>query len=273
MLKLPVAVQIYSVREDAAKDFQGTLQKIKDMGYQGVELAGLYGLPAEEVRRMLDLIGLAAISAHVPIHELMADAEGTIDNYVTIGCSYIAIPHLDEDMRPGTPGFLVFVASLPAIARKCRDKGLTLLYHNHDFEFVRMENGEYGLDYLYQAVPADLLQTELDTCWINVAGESPAAYIRKYANRCPVVHFKDFYMGDRNKGGKLYELIGTKVEKSERNSTFEFRPIGQGLQNVPEMLQAAQESGAKWIIVEQDLSVGRTPLEAIAMSIKYLRSL
>ena len=273
MMKLPVAVQVYSVRDEAAKNFQATMQKIKDMGYQGVELAGMYGLPPEEIRRILDLIGLVAISAHVPIQELLADVDGTIARYATVGCSYIAIPYLGDDMRPGTPGFLDIVAAIPNIGRKCRANGITLLYHNHDFEFARMADGEYALDYLYRTIPADLLQTELDTCWVNVAGESPSAYIRKYANRCPVIHFKDFYMDGRGKGGKLYELIGIAEDKTERNSSFEFRPVGHGLQDVPDLLKAAEESGARWIVVEQDQSVGRTPLEAIEMSIKYLRSL
>ena len=67
------------------------------------------------------------------------------------------------------------------------------LYHNHDFEFVKMPNGQYALDYIYTEIPADLLQTELDICWVKVAGEEPVDYIKKYAGRAPVVHLKDFY--------------------------------------------------------------------------------
>ncbi len=273
MMQLPVALQVYSVRDDAEKDFSGTMQKIKDMGYQGVELAGLYGLPAAEVRGVLDQVGLACISAHVPLAELLADLEGTLDQYVAIGCKYIAIPYLEEDMRPGRPGFARVLEAVPAIGRKCVEKGMTLLYHNHDFEFVRLDNGAYGLDHLYATIPADLLQTQLDTCWINVAGESPVAYIKKYAGRCPLVHFKDFYMEGPKNGEPLYELIGLEEKKAARQGSFEFRPVGHGLQDIPAILQATVESGAEWIVVEQDNSVGRPALDAAELSIRYLRSL
>ena len=163
MLHLPVALQVYSVREDAQKDFAGTMQKIKDMGYQGVELAGLYGLPAAEVRGILDQIGLACVSAHVPLADLLSDLDGTLDLYVTIGCKYVAIPYLEENRRPGTEGFAAVLKAIPAIGQACKERQMTLLYHNHDFEFVRMPDGSYGLDYLYATVPANLLQTELDT--------------------------------------------------------------------------------------------------------------
>ena len=80
MAKLPVAVQVYSVREDAEKDFKGTIQKIKDIGYDAVELAGLYGMSAQEVRKVLDEVGIRALSAHVPYVELIGDTEKTIDD-------------------------------------------------------------------------------------------------------------------------------------------------------------------------------------------------
>jgi len=129
------------------------------------------------------------------------------------------------------------------------------------------------LDHLYAVVSADLLQTQLDTCWVNVAGESPVAYINKYAGRCPLVHFKDFYMEGPKSGEPLYELIGIEERRAARKSSFEFRPVGHGLQDIPAILKATIASGAEWIVVEQDNSVGRPALEAAEMSIRYLRSL
>lgn len=275
MLSLPIALQVYSVREAAESDFAATMQKIKDMGYQGVELAGLYGLPAEVVHETLNDIGLAAISAHVPFSELTGDFDQTIDNYIKIGCKYIAIPYLEDQDRPGSPGFAATIGKIRQIGEKCRDRGLTLLYHNHDFEFVRLDNGQYGLDYLYDTVEPELLQTELDTCWINVAGESPVEYIRKYAGRCPLVHFKDFHMSGNSDDNRLYELIGQEepADNNENKGKFEFRPVGHGQQDIPALLEATVESGAAWIVVEQDMSVDRSPLEAAQMSIRYLRQL
>ncbi len=271
MKKLPVGVQVYSVRDDAAKDFKGTMQAIKDMGYDCVELAGLYGMEPAAIRAALDAVGIPALSAHVPYAELVADIPGTVAAYVTIGCKYIAVPYLMDEDRPGTPAFPQVMENIAKIGEECNKQGITLLYHNHDFEFVRLEDGRYGLDTLYETVPASLLQTELDTCWVNVAGEDPAAYIRKYAGRCPVVHLKDFFMDRENKPEQMYELIGVEKKAGDRGS-FEFRPVGHGLQDMPSILAAAVESGASYVVVEQDMSVGRTPMEAIRMSREYLKS-
>ena len=274
MLKRPLALQVYTVRDAAAENFAGTMKQIKEMGYDGVELAGLYDLEPDYIRQVLDDAGLKAISAHVPYAQLIDDLQGTLQQYKTIGCDYIAIPYLEDDKRPGAPGFEQVVAAVPKIGEACVNMGMTLLYHNHDFEFVKVDNGSFGLDYLYVKVPADLLQTELDTCWIKVAGESPIAYIEKYADRCPIVHLKDFYREDEAEDeGQLYELIGQDEKKEKKKSSFEFRPVGYGVQDIPSIVKAAQENGAKWLVVEQDLSVGRTPLEAAKLSIDYLRQL
>lgn len=270
--KLPIAVQVYSVGADANRDFEGTMKKIKEMGYDGVELCGFYGRSPEELRRILDGVGLKAISNHVPL--LDGDVDQILDGCAAIGCEYAVIPYLTEELRPLQPGFEEVMTKLPAIGEACKKRGLTLLYHNHDFEFVKMENGQYGLDYMYANIPADLLQTELDTCWVNVGGEDPAAYVRKYAGRCPIVHLKDFYMKGK-KPKKMYDLIGqedTSGEEIPDRSTFDFRPVGMGLQDIPSIIEAAEESGAKWLVVEQDRSSDRTPMEAIEASIRYLQA-
>lgn len=272
MKTLPVAVQVYSVREDAERDFKGTMQKLKDIGYDAVELAGLYGMEAAEVRAILDEVGIPAISAHVPFQELMSDLEGTVEKYATIGVKYVAIPYLEEEDRPGQPKFEDNVVKFKEICEACKAKGIMTLYHNHDFEFLKMPDGRYALDYIYDTIPADLLQTEIDTCWVNVAGENPADYIRKYTNRSPVVHLKDFYKEGRP--ANMYELIGTDVKKEEESvGVFEFRPVGSGMQDFPAILAASIDAGAEWVVVEQDQAYERAPMDAVTMSREYLKTL
>lgn len=270
MKTLPVAVQVYSVRDDAEKDFRGTMKKLKEMGYDGVELAGFYGLTPSEIRAAIEEAGLVALSAHVPFQDLAADMEGLVEQYAQIGVKYIAIPYLMEEDRPGTPKFEENIKLFQEIGKACKKHGILTLYHNHDFEFIKMEDGRYALDYIYDTIPADLLQTEIDTCWVKVAGEDPAAYIRKYTGRAPVVHLKDFHKEGRP--GNMYELIGTEVEKTESQGVFEFRPVGHGDQDFPPILEASVEAGAQWVVVEQDQSVGRAPMEAVALSREYLKS-
>ena len=178
-MALPVAVQVYSVRDDAAADFPGTLKKIKDMGYDGVEFAGLYGYAPAEIKKMCEEIGLVPISAHVPYYDMLADPAGVLGQYAEIGCKFVAIPYLTPECRPGTEGFADVVKNALALGKVAKELGMQMLYHNHDFEFDKID-GKYALDVLYDTVPAEYLQTELDCCWVKVGGEDPAGYTFLY---------------------------------------------------------------------------------------------
>jgi sugar phosphate isomerase/epimerase len=271
MEQRPIAYQVYSARDEAQQDLAAVLRQLADMGYDGVEFAGFYGHSAAEVRAMLDQNGLKAISSHVPFDQIRRDPFGVIAYHQAIGAPYIAVPYLGEDDRPGSAGFARSIRDIRRFGALCREAGIQLLYHNHDFEFTAV-SGEYGLDFLYETIEPELLQTELDMCWVKYAGVDPAQYVRKYAGRCPVVHLKD-YVG--RKGDKSpYALIGDeKSEQAADTTAFEFRPVGHGCQNVPEIVEASIESGAQWFVVEQDLSVGRPPLEAARMSIETLKKI
>ena len=237
MKKFPIGLQLYSVREDMEKDYKGPLKKIKEMGYDGVEFAGLYGCTPKQMKEELDHLGLVPVSAHVPFV---------------------------------TPGFEKTIEGAKILGETAKKLGMQLLYHNHDFEFVKID-GIYALDILYQSVPEDLLKTELDTCWVNVGGENPSDYVRKYTGRAPIVHLKDF-AGE--KSDHMYELIGIEEEKKEEQQKFEFRPVGYGKQDFKAILKAAEDAKAKWVIVEQDQpSMGKTAMECAEMSICYLKEL
>ena len=272
-MKFPIALQVYSVREDLEKDFEGTLKKVKAMGYDGVEFAGLFDHDPADIKRMLDEIGLVPLSAHVPYLDMIADPKKVLGDYAAIGCAYVAILYLTEEYRPGQEKFAKVIEDAKMLGQTAKDLGMTLLYHNHDFEFQKID-GEYALDLLYRTVPAELLQTELDTCWVNVSGENPADYLRKYTGRAPVVHLKDFYMPGE-KPEHMYDLIGIDDDgEDDSQGSFEFRPVGSGMQNFPAILKAAEDAGAQWVVVEQDMpSMGKTAMECAQISIDYLKSL
>lgn len=270
-MNFPIGLQLYSVREDLEKDFEGTLRKVKALGYDAVEFAGLFGHGAEEVRNLCKEIGLIPLSAHVPFVDMMNDPDGVLKVYADIGCKFVVIPYLTEEYRPGQPKFQEVIDGAKLLGKKAKELGMQLCYHNHDFEFVKL-NGEYALDILYKEVPADILETEVDTCWVKVAGEDPSAYLRKYTGRAHIVHLKDF---SGEKSEHMYALIGIDDDKKEEESNkFEFRPVGYGKQDFPAILAAAKDAGAEWVVVEQDQpSMGKTPMECAEMSINYLKSL
>ena len=273
MKKLLVGLQLYTIRDMIKTDPAGIIKQVKEMGYDGVELAGFHGVRRAALKKMLDANGLTVISAHVAFAQLRKNPEAVVEKYAKMGCRYLSIPWLAHDALPGGENFLETEALLHQIGGICKAHGMTLLYHNHEFEFSTLPNGGRILDALYERIPADILQTQIDVCWTKVAGLDPAAYIRKYAGRCPVVHYKDFFK--EGAAVDMYALMGGKGEGKDgkKDGVFEFRPVGLGMQDFPPIIEATVESGAQWVIVEQDASVGRPSLEAARLSREYLKSL
>ena len=269
-MKFPVAIQLYTLRNDASANLYATLKKVKAMGYDGVEFAGLHGHKPEEIRDMCADLGLVPISAHVPYVDMVADTEGVLKAYATIGCKYVVVPYLNAEHRPDSDQFPQVIENIKKIGMVANTLGLTLLYHNHDFEFMKLD-GKYALDVLYETVPAIYLQTELDTCWVNVGGEAPAEYLLKYSGRAPVLHLKDF-VGEKSED--MYELIGIEKKAPARPANFAFRPVGYGKQDFPTILAAAEKAGVQWIVVEQDQPTPEnSPMECAEMSRRYLESI
>lgn len=247
MKKIPVALQMYTVRDEMEKDFLGTLGKVSKMGYDGVELAGFGGLSAKELKLELQNLGLQAVSSHTPIELMEQSIDRIIEDHTVLGCHFVAIPWLAESRRPGTPGFDSLITSISSIGKSFKDHHIQLCYHNHDFEFKTL-NGKFYLDILYERVDPSLLMAEIDTYWVKYAGIDPAAYIRKYPGRCPLIHLKD-------------------MEDSPERA---FAEVGNGTQNLPAIFAASEEVGSVWYIVEQD-SCKRPTLESAKISIDNLR--
>jgi sugar phosphate isomerase/epimerase len=273
---LPVAVQVYGLRdllENTPENFKNVMTKVKEMGYDGVELAGLYGLEPEYVRDTLKEIGLVPISAHVPFADMMDDLDKVIKDYSTIGVKYLVMPYMAEEYRPANPeGFKKFLPLLNQVGEKIHAAGMTFLYHNHDFEFVKLDNGKWGYDEMFDSIPHDNLMSELDTCWCDVATHDPVEFIKKYTGRIPVVHLKDYIKKGEVKN--MYKLIGIETEDDGTDTGyFGFRPIGFGQMIWEPILDASIEAGANWVVVEQDEHYEMDPLEAARRSREYLKIL
>ena len=264
-MKQQLAMQLYSVRTAVEEDFFGTLKRLKEFGYDGVEFAGLYGYTPDEVKKMCEDAGLVPISAHVSLQDFSECPEKVVSDYAKIGCRFLAIPWLNDADRPGGKCWEDTKKKISRIADVCEEAGITLLYHNHDFEFLPYEGG-YLLDAIYAA--DDRLQSELDTCWAAVGGEEPAAYLEKFAGRAPVVHLKDFDLS-----GPLPKFLQQRLgKKGEGEKQLEFRPVGYGMQDVESLLAAAKKVGAGWLVVEQDNpSLGKDRMTCAKMSAEFLR--
>lgn len=274
MKKFKVGIQLYSLRDEMEKDMDATLKDVKNMGYDCVEFAGYFGKTAEEVAALLKKHGLEAVSVHQGYEVFLEKPEENVEYLKKIGVKYCAVPWMDVKKHKGSEDYDKTVADITSVAKLLKDNGIQMMYHNHDFEFNKYED-KYLLDWLYESVPTDLLEPQIDTCWVRYAGLNPCEYLKKYAGRIEVVHLKDFVC--KNFGGEVYALIdedGNEIESdSKEDNGFEFRPVGHGIQDMPSIIKAAEEAGATCLIVEQDQAVTATPIESAKMSRDYLKSI
>jgi sugar phosphate isomerase/epimerase len=254
----PVALQLWTVREEARRDFAGTLRKTAALGYAGVEHVhslGYGGLPARQVRASMEELGLGIAGGHVELTEWEADMEGVLAFHVDLGARHVAVSWVEPERRRDEAAYLQMAESLRTIASRCRDRGLQLVYHHHDFEFVRF-GGQYALDLLLERVGPDLLQVEVDVHWVARGGDDPVAYLRKVSERCPLIHFKDL--------NPAWKAIRDHADPRP------FTEVGTGMIDFPAVAAAAAH--AQWWIVEQDFC-SAPAWESARQSLENLRAM
>ncbi len=272
MKQFHVGIQLYGVRNAMERDFEGTLKALADMGYEYVEFAGYYGHTAEEIKAILDKYGLKCISAHQALDFYDEDPDAAAEFLKAFGVKYSVIPWYGKEKLAGTDEWEASAARFKKVGAVLKAHGMKLGYHNHDFEFEKHE-GKYLHDYIFDEV-GDLIDPELDTCWVHYAGINPADKIREFAGRVEIVHLKDFVCKELG-GGPAYDLIDNSGKglgkKSREDNGFQFRPLGTGRQNFLEILEACEASGTEYVIVEQDQTYDIPELEAAKISRDYLR--
>lgn len=273
MSNIKIGLQLYSVRDKMQEDVEATLKAVKEIGYDYVEFAGYFDHSAEELAALLKKYDLQCLSVHQGLDFYREKGEAGIEFVKALGAKYSVIPWYSKDHY--IKDFDGTLAYFTEMAKMLADGGLSMLYHNHDFELAKVGDDTI-LDQLYTKVPADLLNPEFDVCWIKYAGYEPCDYLRKYAGRYKIVHLKDFTCKKLG-GGPVYALIdkdGNEIKSTSREENeFYFRPLGAGLQNIPEIIATAIAGGADYFIVEQDSTYEQDSLEAVKQSREYLRSL
>ena len=266
-MSLPIAIQLYSVRNIIKDDVEGTLRALKAMGYEGVEFAGLCDKSAEEMRDICARVGLVPISMHATYPVLCDELDKRIDECVILGCKYFAISYMPPECHKGGEEHEGVYDKIREISARFRACGIKLLYHNHSFEMCEYE-GKRRYDWLFEAIGAEDLQPEIDTGWIDLEVGEAERYIRRFKNRCDVVHIKSYYGKDG-----FDALVHSPAEIKPRD-TFDFCNYERGRLDVAAVVRAAEESGAKWLVVEQDRTdAGLSELESAKINIDYLRRL
>lgn len=272
--KIPIGLELYTVNAEMQKDLDGTLRQVAAIGYRHVELPGLYGRGARELRKSLNSAGLTCESVMFPVESghgernLTDELPECIECAKELGSKYIVCPVASV---PGyaKPGFNMDAALAALtlddfkrngdlfnrIGEQTRKAGIQFAYHNHNYEF-RQFNGVTGYDELLRVTDAQLVAMEMDCGWVKAAGQDPVRYLARYPGRFHLLHIKDLEAASPNTSGKM-----TSVE------------VGRGIVDWKGVFKAAQAAGVKACFVEQEPPFLRPALESAKMSYEYLASL
>jgi len=249
---LPIAVQLYSLR-DLPGSFDETLAQAAAAGFSAVESLGDHGYSAAAMRELLETHGLQVVSAHIPIDALSDQARlrETIAFNQAVGNTTLVAPYIPwlREER-GAQAYQETGRRLGAIGRQCRDAGMRLLYHNHDWEMAAID-GTLGIDWLLGSADPEDLGFEPDLAWIAAANVDPVALLQRHAGRCPRVHVKDLAPPDALASGVV------------------MADVGAGTLTWPPLLAAARAAGAEWYIVEHDSPAD--PIASVSRSLRFLR--
>ena len=243
-MKFPVALQVYTVRNEMDRDYFGSLQKIAETGYQGVELSlPPAGISVSQVRDYLGQAGMKWVGCHAGYDALSNNIDGLLASLNEAGCKNLILSYLTYHSRQDV---LDAAKKFNEFGKTCQAAGIQFFYHNHNHEFVQIE-GERILDLLLKETDPALVKLEMDTYWVQRGGSDPTEYLRGLHGRCPLLHIKDMEAGPEQ---------------------F-FAEIGEGILNFGSILQEAQAAGVEWLIVEQDAG-RRSPFDSIAISYRNL---
>lgn len=249
MKKEQLAAQLFTLRDEMqtpAKIAEG-LKKVKEIGYDAVQVSGIGPIDLKELKNILDGEGLLCCATHESGSDIVENTQKVIDKLNALDCKYTAypFPHVDLKTRED---FIKLAAQLNEAGRKMNEAGQVLTYHNHQLEFVKFGD-KTALDIIYENTDSEFVQGEPDLFWIQYGGACPIEWCTKLKNRLPLVHMKDL------------GIVGQEIMTME---------IGRGNLNWKKIVDVCDNSGAKWYIVEQDNCQGN-PFDSLKISYDYIR--
>jgi sugar phosphate isomerase/epimerase len=222
-----IALQLYTVRDQIARDFRSTLHRVAEIGYTAVEFVEYGNLSSHDMASLLASTGLQAIGSHVSLPALEKDFTREINYCLDLDCALLVVPSIEKKWRTDE-GIKRLCTILNEYGRRAQEHGVTLAYHNHDFEFRPNAAGELIIDKLAAGTDPTLVKLELDIFWAAFAGTDPVDFINKHSERIVALHLKD--MTPRR----------------------EFTEVGDGTLDITSSTKAAQASGTQYFIVEND---------------------
>lgn len=238
-------LQLYTLRNEMARNFEGTLARVAALGYKEMEFAGYFNRTPAVVRQILDRYGLTSPAAHIQLQALRDDLDGEIERAAILGQKYIVVPILPADQR-SIADYQRAADDINRAGEAAKAVGIKLGYHNHSFEF-ELTDGRIPYDILLEETEADLVDMELDLYWIRNAGVDPVPYFEKHPGRFSMLHVKDM-----DEFGRMAE-------------------VGRGEIDFGAIFSHADGAGFKHFFVEHDQP--GNGLASVAVSLYTLRNI
>ena len=247
---------VFTVR-DYANDkgqYEKTLKKIKEIGYESVQCGTPPFLGEPEHKAMLDAAGLESCSAYAGLEQMRDDPEAlkkAVAAAKIYGVKYICVGTLPDEQRESIEGYKRYAADLNKLGKEMGKDGLGIMYHNHALEFYSFGGGRHGMDILFEETDPSLVFFNLDTHWLASGGVNPADWIYKAKGRLPIIHFKDYAIGG---GAEMVEGVCKR-----------FAEVGEGNLDWQSIVKACHETGVGYAVVEQDIC-NRCPFDSLKIS-------
>lgn len=247
-----VGFQLYTCHNllKGSAEIAQTFKRLHTIGYTAVETYGT-SVSDEELGKILREEGFTCVSAHQNPKDILNTPEIVAENLQKLGCKLVANPAPGGIDLGSISAVQSFIENLQRSGEALRKTGNTLCYHNHHFEFRKLD-GKIILERIYDGTSRDALQGELDTYWVQYGGGDIYEWCEKLAGRLPIIHLKDYEINAKN--------------------TPQFCEIGSGTMNIPKIIAAAEKSGCQWLIVEQDTCPG-DPVDSLEQSFRALQKI
>lgn len=255
-----VGIQLYTIRDAMTADVRGSLKKVSDIGYKNLELAGysngkFYGFSPSEFKKIVTDLGMVSLSSHSAVEskgitvetaKLMADA------HAELGVKYCIQPWINDEDRT-IEKYKKMIGDWNKVGKIMKGVGIQFGYHNHNFEFAKVNGVVPYYDIFMPEMDKDLITMELDLFWAAKAGQDPIAMFKKYPGRFQLLHFKDMHTNQP----PFFEVIKDDVCS-----------VGEGVIDFKKILTAKATAGMKYLFVEDDNQGNGKPFEGIETSIK-----
>ena len=243
-----IGAQLYTVRDfcKTEEEFNTSLSKIKNIGYSAIQLSGVGPIPAKRIKEIADSYNLEIMCTHKSITDFTDNLEQVIEDHRIFDCDIVGIGAMPYDYWNRVEEFIDIINP---IAKKLKEAGLQFAYHNHAFEFGKM-NGRHKMDYILENTDPEEFKFIVDVYWLAIAGIDPAEFLEKLGDRIAAIHFKDLTM--------------------EENSAI-MAEVMEGNLNWNKIIAACEKIDAKYILVEQD-NCQRDPFDCLETSYKNLKT-